>query len=144
MAATTSAYGQYRQVQINTASPGKLILLLYQGAIKALKQATDLIERKDFEGKGDCLIKAQDIIMELNLALDMNHGEIPASLRQLYLYIYRRLVDANQNLDKGAILECVGILERLYEAWETAVQETEASPRNETPQVPTSRLSITR
>jgi len=141
MAATSSAYGQYRQVQINTASPGKLILLLYQGAIKAMKQATDLIDRKDYEGKGNSLIKAQDIIMELNLALDMNHGEIPHSLRQLYLYIYKRLVDANLKVDKEPINECVGIMERLYEAWESAVEETDGNgpPQN----AAASTLSIT-
>lgn len=126
MAASPKAYGQYRQVQVNTASPGKLILLLYQGAIRAMKQSIDMTEKKDFEGKGNALIKAQDIIMELNLALDMNvGGEISDSLRRLYLYIYKRLVDANLNLNTGYIEECVGIMERLLGAWEVAVRESE-------------------
>ena len=102
MAASPKAYGQYRQVQVNTASPGKLVLLLYQGAIRAMKQGIDMIEKKDFEGKGNALIKAQDIVMELNMALDMQvGGEISNSLRQLYVYIYTRLADANLDLNTG-------------------------------------------
>ena len=134
------AFGQYKQVQVNTASPGKLILMLYQGAISALKKAVDLLDKKDFEGKGECLIKAQDIIMELNMALDMGAGQIASSLRQLYVYIYRRLVDANMNLDQEAIRETIGLLERLYGAWEVAVQETEAGPQAD---AQASRLSLT-
>ena len=134
------AYGQYKQVQVNTASPGKLILMLYQGAISTLKKAADLLDKKDFEGKGECLIKAQDIIMELNMALDMGAGQIASSLRQLYVYIYRRLVDANMNLDQEAIRETIGLLERLYGAWEVAVQETEAGPQAD---AQASRLSLT-
>ena len=122
-----SAYGQYKQVQITTASPGKLILLLYQGAIKALKKSMDLIDRKDFGGKGDCIIKAQDILMELNMALDMGAGEIPGSLRQIYVYAYRKLATANLELDKDAIREVVEILEGLYASWEVAVQKTEGT-----------------
>lgn len=133
-------HSQYKQVQIQTASPGKLILLLYQGAIRSLKKATELLDKKDYGGKGDCLIKAQDIVMELNMALDMGAGQIASSLRQLYLYIYRRLVDANLNLDREAIEESIGILEGLHEAWVQAVQKAEGSLQNE---VSPSRLSIT-
>ena len=115
MAASPSAYGQYRQVQVNTASPGKLIVLLYQGAIRAMKQGIDLIEKKDYEGKGNALIKAQDIIMELNLALDMDiGGEISQSLRQLYVYIYKRLLDANMELNVEYIEE-ISVLSSNYQ-----------------------------
>ena len=128
MAANSKAYGQYRQVQVTTASPGKLVLMLYQGAIRAMKQAVDLIEKKDYQGKGNALIKAQDIIMELNLALDMNvGGEISRSLRQLYIYMYKRLIDANLELNTAYIEECIQIMTGLQSSWETAVQETEGS-----------------
>ena len=122
-----NVYGQYRQVQVSTASPGKLILMLYQGAIKALKKAIEMIDRKEYGEKGDQLIKAQDIIMELNLALDLKTGELAESLHQLYMYAYRKLVVANLEVDKDAIQEVVGMLENLYEAWEVAVQEAEGT-----------------
>ncbi len=128
MAASPKAYGQYRQVQVNTASPGKLILLLYQGAIRSMKQGIDLIHKKDYEGKGNALIKAQDIVMELNMALDMDiGGDISRSLRQLYLYIYKRLVEANMELNTEYLQECIRIMENLLGAWEKAVQETEGA-----------------
>jgi flagellar protein FliS len=136
----TNGTGQYHAVRIGTASPGRLILMLYQGAIKALKRASVLMERKDFEGKGNALIKAQDIVMELNLALDMNAGDVSVSLRRLYLYVYRRIVEANMEMDKDAINEVTRILENLYEAWEVAVGETEGSLQTERP--PTG-LSVT-
>jgi flagellar protein FliS len=136
-----NVYAQYRQVQINTASPGKLILLLYQGAIKALKKSIELIDRKEFGDKGDQLIKAQDIIMELNLALDMKAGEISDSLQQLYMYAYRKLAVANLEVDKDAIQEVVGLLENLYDAWEVAVQSTEGTVPGAVPQMP--KLSVT-
>ena len=132
-------HGQYRQVQISTASPGKLILLLYQGAIKSLKKSIDLIDKKDYEGKGNCLINAQDIVMELNMALDMNAGEISSSLRRLYFYIYRQLIHANLHLDKEAIRDCIRILEQLYDAWQQAVQQTEGNLQAE---ASSSRLSV--
>ena len=136
----TQEHTKYKQMQINTASPGKLILMLYQGAIGALKKASDLLDKKDYGGKGDCLIKAQDIIMELNMALDMSAGEVSSSLRQLYTYIHRRLVDANLNMEKQGIEESISLLEGLYEAWGKAVQETEGSLQGD---VGHSRLSIT-
>ena len=139
--AQANVYGQYRQVQISTASPGKLILMLYQGAIKALKKAGELIDRKEYGDKGDQLIKAQDIIMELNLALDMQTGVIAQSLNQIYLYAYRKLVLANLEVDKEAIQEVVGLLENLYEAWEVAVQSTEGTlPASA---IPAAKLSVT-
>ena len=137
----SNVYDQYRQVQINTASPGKLILLLYQGAIKALKKANELIDQKEFGEKGDQLIKAQDIIMELNLALDMKAGEISSSLQQIYMYAYRKLVIANLEVDKDGIQEVIGLLENLYEAWEVAVQSTEGTLPRAAPAMP--KLSVT-
>ena len=136
-----NVYDQYRQVQISTASPGKLILLLYQGAIKALKKANELIDQKEFGEKGDQLIKAQDIIMELNLALDMKAGEISSSLQQIYMYAYRKLVAANLEVDKDGIQEVIGLLENLYEAWEVAVQSTEGTLPGAAPAMP--KLSVT-
>lgn len=136
-----NVYDQYRQVQISTASPGKLILLLYQGAIKALKKANELIDQKEFGEKGDQLIKAQDIIMELNLALDMKAGEISSSLQQIYMYAYRKLVIANLEVDKDGIQEVIGLLENLYEAWEVAVQSTEGTLPGAAPAMP--KLSVT-
>ena len=137
----TNIYGRYRQVQIATASRGKLILMLYQGAINSLKKSVELLDKKDYMGKGDCIIKAQDIIMELNLALDMSAGDIARSLRSLYIYMYRRLIDANFHKDPVPIHEAIRIMSNLYEAWERVVTEKDDGGMSN---LQTSRISIVR
>jgi flagellar protein FliS len=137
----TKPYGRYRQVQIATASRGKLILMLYQGAINSLKKSIELLDKKDYMGKGDCIIKAQDILMELNLALDMSAGEIAHSLRSLYVYMYRRLIDANMNKDTAPIQEAIRIMSNLYQAWEQVVTEKDDGGMNG---LQPSRISIVR
>ena len=130
-------YHQYSQVQIKTANKGKLIVMLYQGAIRFMKKAILLIEKKDMEGKGNCLIRAQDIILELLYALDQkmieNGDELALNLQRLYLYAYRRLVQANLRVDVQAIEEVVDLMANLLEAWEQVASgegqsEGEAAP----------------
>lgn len=117
-----NAYLQYSQVQIKTANKGKLIILLYQGAIRFMKKALLQLEQKDMEGKGQSLIRAQDIILELLYALDQDMlakgNELAHNLQRLYLYCYRRLVRANVDMDPGAIKEVAELLGGLLEAWE--------------------------
>ena len=112
-------------MQIQTANKGKLIVMLYQGAVKFMKKALMCLEKKDMEGKGNALIKAQDIILELLYALDQemldNGNELALNLQRLYLYSYRRLVQANIHMDAEVIEEIVGIMSNLAEAWETVI-----------------------
>jgi flagellar protein FliS len=119
-------YKQYNQVQIKTANRGKLIVMLYQGAIRFMKKAILHLEQRDMEAKGNALIRAQDIILELTYALDqesLDRGdELALNLQRLYLYSYRRLVHANINMDPAPINEVIGLMENLLEAWEQIVQ----------------------
>ena len=120
------AYKQYNQVQIKTANRGKLIVMLYQGAIRFMKKAILHLEQKDMEGKGNALIRAQDIILELTYALDqesLDRGdELAVNLQRLYLYSYRRLVNANVRMEIEPIQEVIGLMEDLLEAWEQILQ----------------------
>ena len=115
-------HNQYNQVQIKTANSGKLIVLLYQGAIRFMKRALMLLEKKDLEGKGNALIRAQDIILELLYSLDqglLDQGdELAMNLQRLYLYSYRRLIHANLRMDADAVDEVIKLMENLLEAWE--------------------------
>ena len=114
---------QYNQVQIQTANKSKLVVMLYQGAIKFMKKALLGMEKKDIEEKGNALIKAQDIILELLYALDQemlsSGNELALNLQRLYLYSYRRLVHANIRQDEEAIKEIIDVMTNLAEAWET-------------------------
>ena len=117
--------GGYKQVQIQTANKGQLIVMLYQGAIRFMKKALILLEEKDMEGKGNNLIKAQDIVLELLYALDQqmldSGNELALNLQRLYLYAYRQLVQANIHMNPKLIEEVVGLMTNLLEAWEQVV-----------------------
>ncbi len=119
---------QYSRVQITTANKGQLIVLLYRGAIKNMNKALAQIEEKDLEGKGNSLLLAQDIVLELLYALDeklIGEGnELAQNLQRLYLYAYRRLVHANIHLESEPITEVIGLLQNLLEAWERVVATT--------------------
>lgn len=137
MAMNRGGYKQYSQVQIQTANRGKLIVMLYQGTIRYMKKALLLIDKKDMEGKGNNLIRAQDIILELLYALDQqmleSGNELALNLQRLYLYAYRRLVQANIHVDRQAIEEVIELMGNLLEAWEHVVagdgrQERETAP----------------
>lgn len=120
-----SNYKQYSQVQVITANKGQLVVMLYRGAIKFMKKALLLIEKKDMEGKGNALIRSQDIILELIYALDQkmldSRNELALNLQRLYLYSYRQLVQANIQMDPKPIKDVIGIMENLLGAWENVI-----------------------
>jgi flagellar protein FliS len=108
----------YKDTAITTQPKGRLIVLLYEGAIKFLKLAIERIEAKDFEDKGRYICKAQDIINELNAVLDMGAGgEIGENLRRLYAFMTRRLFEANMKRDPQMVREVIRLLEDLNQGW---------------------------
>lgn len=113
-----SAIGTYEETAVTTQNKGRLVVMLYDGAIKYLKQANRAIQIGDSEAKGLYLTKAQNIISELNSALDMQAGgEITKNLRALYNFMSRQLSQANSNRDERLIAEVITILEDLNSAW---------------------------
>ncbi len=110
----------YQQTTVTTQNRGRLIVLLYDGAIKFLRQAVVNLAAKDFQAKGRNLRKAQDIILELNTVLDMeNGGEIASNLRSLYNFMNRHLTQANVKCDAEMIQDVIRILETLNQSWKT-------------------------
>ena len=113
-----NGYAVYQETAVTTQSKGKLVVMLYDGAIKFLKQAIIAIENEDFQTKNNLIIKAQDIILELNAVLDMEAGgEIAENLRKLYVYVGRRLAEANVKNDISVINEVIKLLDELNQAW---------------------------
>ena len=117
-----NSYGQfqnaYKRAAVNTLDQGKLIVMLYDGAVKFLKMAIKEIEEKNPEAKGEYISKAIDIIFELNTTLDIDAGgEIAANLRKLYLFMGRHLTEANREQDIGKIEEVINLLEELNQGW---------------------------
>ena len=113
----------YQNTAVTTQSKGRLVVMLYEGAIRFIKLAKKEIEARNFEDKGKYLAKAQDIIFELNAVLDMETGgEIAQNLRSLYLYMNRRLSEANVNLDQDTLNEVIALLEELNTSWKAIVE----------------------
>lgn len=117
-----SPYDRYKKVKIETASQGKLILLLYEGAIRFLNHAKLSLEDKRYDVVNNNLIKAQDILTELMLSLNMGVGEIAKNLYSLYDFMYRKLIEANIKKDSGLITEIRDMLQELKGAWEQGIK----------------------
>ena len=111
----------YQEVAITTQSRGRLVVMLYDGAIKFLKLAINELNDGDMTEKGIYINKALDIINELNTVLDMEvGGEIAVNLRKLYMFMTRHLNTANIKKDPQMIDEVIKLLEELNQGWKAA------------------------
>ena len=122
----TGLYGKYQQMQVKTADQGTLILMLYDGAIVALKQAQKLLNTKPLnrEALADHIVKAKDIIYELVASLDIEvGGEIAEALLNLYSYFIWRVGKASIEQDATYLEDVLKHLQDLQSAWTTIFQE---------------------
>lgn len=121
-------YESYKRTQVETSSPGRLLLLLYAGALKNLKLAKDGIEQKKINQAHTHLIKAQNIVLQLNNDLNMEAGgEIAQNLRSLYLFIYHRLVEANVQKNAAMVQEAIDLLAELKEGWDGIILKNKSA-----------------
>lgn len=119
------AYGalnQYKQNTVLTATPEELTLMLYEGAIKFMNIAKYSIDNKDIERTHSSLVRAQDIILELNYSLDMNY-EISKEFRSLYEFVISKLIDANIQKDLVSIEEALMIINEMKDAWKEVMKQ---------------------
>ena len=143
----TSGYANYRTVTTTTASPGALLLQLYQAAIRNIGQAQIAIGRNDVPGAHTHIIRAQDIMAELQRTLDHEQGgEIATRLESIYVYMRQRLITANIFKDVVVLAEVQGLLRQLLSAWQAAVQEAgrtgAAAPKQSSPAAPPARRPL--
>ena len=116
----SNPYEQYKETKIITANQGKLIVMLYDGAIKFLNIAIDnMDEPRTYDVANNNIIKAQDIIAELLVSLNMEEGgQISQNLANLYIYFKRQLLEANIRKDKTIALPILNNLKSLRDAWD--------------------------
>jgi flagellar protein FliS len=111
-------YDAYKDTEITTANQGKLIIMLYDGALRFLKIANENMSPRTYDVVNTNIIKAQDIVTELMLALNMDEGgEVAENLFNLYAYMKKRLLEANIAKDTAIVDEVLGILNQLKGAW---------------------------
>jgi len=112
----------YRKTNIVTADPKRLVLMCYEGAIESLKIARNRIAEKNFEKKCTLIIKAQDIINELQCSLDFEKGgAVAVNLNSLYNYMTKQIIHADVNRDMDALDEVIEMLIELNSAWEEII-----------------------
>lgn len=108
----------YQEIAITTQNRGRLVVMLYDGAIKFLKLAISELDAGNMDVKGHYINKALDIIHELNTVLDMEAGgEVAMNLRKLYLFMIRQLHAANIKKDPKIINEVITLLDELNQGW---------------------------
>lgn len=118
-----TAAQKYKNTSIQSASREKLLLMLYEGAIRFIKKSLQAIEEKNIAERGLNIGKAYDIFMELNNTLDhKSGGEIATNLEQLYMYITDQLTKANISGKPEPLLSVLKITETLYEGWVEAIK----------------------
>jgi len=126
--------GEYAENAISTQQRGKLIVMLYDGAIKFLRIAHQKLHEGDFALKGIYIGKAQDIVAELNNCLNVEAApHIANDLRALYNFLYRHLNAANIERDPQKIQDCIRILSELRDAWAQAAASPQAAALGEPP-----------
>jgi flagellar protein FliS len=119
-----NAFQKYKTTSVQSASREKLLLMMYEGAIRFTKQAITALEQKQIADKGIAIGRAYDVIMELNNTLDHKvGGEISKNLEQLYMFMTEQLTQANIKNSVEHLNNVVRILETLYDGWKQAVEQ---------------------
>jgi len=109
---------RYQEIEIKTAAPVELVVLLYDAAIASLRKAHEHLAAHNIEKRTRCLNRASSILTELQASLDFEKGgEIAASLDRLYQYMKGRLCQANLHQDAAPLKEVVKLLSHLRAAW---------------------------
>lgn len=119
--AVNNPYNSYQQNSVTTASPGELTLMLYNGCLKFINLAKNGIENKDFESKNTNILKAQKIIKELMVTLNMDL-EVSQNMMSLYEYINHRLIEANIKNDVAILREVELFVIEFRDTWKQVIQ----------------------
>lgn len=112
-----SPQASYRQNSVLTASPGQLVVMLYDGAIRFLRQGELAMQEGLIAQTNDRLQRAEAIIDELLATLNDDAGEITERLRSIYVYCRGQLMTARIQRDPGKVREVIGHMSELREAW---------------------------
>lgn len=129
-----NGYGRYSQAYkkaaVSTVDQRKLIIMLYDGAIKFLTFAVDKMEKADRYEAHKNLIRGKSIIAELLASLNMEQGgEIASNLQRLYTYMFNELIEANLENDTTRITKVVGLLKELRAGWQGIQESGKPEPK---------------
>jgi flagellar protein FliS len=118
---TPSLRTRYLANSVATASPARLLLMLYDRLILDLEHAEEALRAHDRETASGRLHSAQAIIMELRTSLDVDAWDGAPALAALYGYLLTELIGANVRADADRTATCRRLVEPLRDAWHEAV-----------------------
>ena len=119
---------RYLQDSISTASPGKLLVMLYDRLVMDLFQGEEALRAGEREVANDKLNHGQEIILELRTTLDVEAWAGAPGLASLYGYLLTELIGANIARDADRVATCRAIIEPLRDAWREAAVLASANP----------------
>ena len=122
-----SAYQQYNNSKVLTASPAELTLMLYDGCIKFMNIAIMAIDSKDIAKANNNIKKAERIIIEFQTTLDFKY-EVANDFNNIYTYVLRRLREANVKKDRNILEECVTHIRSLRDTWKEVMKAAGSQP----------------
>lgn len=134
MSLRASSVSAYKETAVRTASGGKMILMLYDAAIRQMDTAVEHIESgtKQLDLINTAVLKAQDIITELMVSLDFEKGaELAPKLFELYRFFNEQLMEANLKKDPEPLRSVRSMMGELREAWSRIVPTTTVQGRNQ-------------
>lgn len=124
-----NALKSYRKAQVNTATPAQRVVMMYEGLCKELSKGKVAIENtdqdiKNIETANNAINLATQIILELNLALDMEQGgDISKNLRDLYEFWMQHLSEANTEKDAQKVGDVLTMAEEMRDTWREAAKK---------------------
>ncbi len=122
-----NASNAYLQTQVTTTSQGDILVMLFDGAVKFMNRAKDLLAVRDMAGKGIALSRALDIINELDSTLNTEKGgELAKNLHNLYTFCSNRLLMANLRADAAIVDEVLTVISGIRAAYAQIVSLPEA------------------
>lgn len=115
---------QYKSVGVESASPHKLIQMLFDTYLVRIDQAVTAIEQKDMAAKGVAISKALAILGGLEEGLDLEKGgELAENLQELYRYVRLRLLVATDTSDIAPLNEARELIFQIKDAWDQIPEE---------------------
>lgn len=119
----SNPYRQYQKTSITTASREKILLMLYEGCIRFIRQAASAMEEKRIADKGKYISKATAIISELMATLDFKvGGQLAADLENLYVFMIDKLIEGNIQNNVESLRHVEKLMNTLYVAWKDVIE----------------------
>lgn len=121
----------YRQTEVQSRSPLELVVMLYDGALRFMREAKSGFEQRDIRKRAEAVSRTMAIIDQLQNTLDMKAGgDIAKSLDQLYTFVRDRMLQASMNQDAKPVDEAIAVMSNLRDGWaEISARETRSVAR---------------